>query len=142
MKLTKYQIGLNPINFHLIQKKTHFMYFKHHSHNTETPIYIKIDGMLLEKKTNSKFLGVLIDEALTWNDHLHQVTMCISKSIGIISKLKFLLPHATLFLLYNSLVLPYITYCNSVWANCGSTKINSIFNCKRKPYVFVQVRIS
>ena len=58
--------------------------------------------------------------------------MCISKSIGIISKLKFLLPHATLFLLYNSLVLPYITYCNSVWANCGSTKINSIFKLQKK----------
>ena len=55
MKLTKYQTGLSPRNFLLIQKKKiHFMYFKHHSHNTETPIYIKIDDMLLEKKTKSR----------------------------------------------------------------------------------------
>ena len=108
-------------------KKTHFMYFRHHSHNINTPIYINIDGTPLEQKNNSKFLGVIIDESLTWNQHIHHVTMCVSKSIGIISKLKFILPHKTLFLLYNSLVLPYIIYCNAVWANCSSFKLNSIF---------------
>ena len=113
-------------------KKTHFIHFKHHPHNTETQIHIKIDDAPLEKKTHSKFLGVFIDEALTWNEHLHHVIMCISKSIGVISKLKFLLPHPTLFLLYNALVLPYISYCNIVWANCGSTKINSIFKLQKK----------
>ena len=113
-------------------KKTHFMYFRHHSHNINTPIYINIDGTPLEQKNNSKFLGVIIDESLTWNQHIHHVTMCVSKSIGIISKLKFLLPHKTLFLLYNSLVLPYIIYCNTVWANCSSFKLNSIFKLQKR----------
>ena len=108
------------------------MYFKHHSHNNDPPINIKIDDKPLEKKNKSKFLGVILDETLTWNEHLHHVRMCISKSIGIVSKLKFLLPHSTLFLLYNTLVLPYITYCNIVWANCGSTKINSIFKLQKR----------
>ena len=112
--------------------KTHFMYFKHLQQNLDTPIRIYIDNTQLEQKAQSKFLGVIIDECLSWNDHLHHVTMCVSRSIGIISKLKFSLPHKTLFLLYNTLTLPYITYCNSVWANCGSTKIESIFKLQKR----------
>ena len=66
--------------------------------------YIKIDDMTIERKTKSKFWGVIIDEVLTWNEHLHHVTMSISKCIGIISRLKFILPHATLFVVYGTLV--------------------------------------
>ena len=112
--------------------KTHSMYFKLHSHNNDIPLNIKIDDILIEQKDSSKFLGVIIDEKLTWNEHLHHIIMCISRSIGIISKLRFLLPQSTLFTLYNALILPYISYCNIVWANCGSTKINSIFLLQKR----------
>ena len=114
-------------------RKTHFMHFKHYnSHLTNFRFNIKIDNMAIEQKKTLKFLGVFIDDNLTWNDHLHYVSMCISRSVGIINKLKFLLPHTTLFLLYNTLVLPYITYCNIVWANCGVTKLNSIILLQKR----------
>ena len=112
--------------------KTHSMYFKLHSHNTDIQLNIKIDDILIEQKESSKFLGVIIDEKLTWNEHLHHIIMRISRSIGIISKLRFVLPQSTLYTLYNSLILPYISYCNIVWANCGSTKINSIFLLQKR----------
>ena len=35
-------------------------------------------------------------------------------------------------MLYNSLILPYITYCNLIWGNCGKTKLNSIFLLQKK----------
>ena len=57
---------------------THFMYFKHHFHNRDPPVYIKIDDMTIGEHYKSKLLGVIIDEALTWNEHLHHVEMSIS----------------------------------------------------------------
>ena len=30
------------------------------------------------------------------------------------------------------MILPYITYCNIVWGNCGSTKINPILNLQKR----------
>ena len=33
---------------------------------------------------------------------------------------------------YNSLILPYITYCNIAWGNCGITKLNSILLLQKK----------
>ena len=78
--------------------KTHFIHFKHHNvHLAATPLNIKIDDSLLEQKQNSKFLGVIIDENLTWNPHIRNITSHISKGVGIISRLKFTLPLNTLF---------------------------------------------
>ena len=34
--------------------------------------------------------------------------------------------------MYNALILPYITYCNIVWGNCGSTKINPILTLQKR----------
>ena len=113
--------------------KTHFMHFKQTTANTaEIPINIIIDNLTIEHKQNSKFLGVYIDENLTWNNHLHHVTSCVSKGVGIISKLKLFLPQSTLLLLYNTMVLPYITYCNTVWANCAKTKILPILLLQKR----------
>ena len=35
-------------------------------------------------------------------------------------------------MLYNSLLLPYMTYCNLIWASGGKTKINSIYLLQKK----------
>ena len=113
--------------------KTHFMHFRHYNaHPINIPINIFIDNLLLEQKQHSKFLGVIVDNNLTWNDHLRHITTNIAKGVGIINKLKFILPQSTLFLLYNAIVLPYITYCNIVWANCGITKLTPILLLQKR----------
>ena len=94
---------------------------------------IVLNGQKINRVTNSKFLGVIIDEHLSWDKHIEQIGSKISKNIGIISKLKNTLPERILLMLYNTLVLPYINYCPMIWAhenNC--TKINSIYKLQKR----------
>ena len=35
-------------------------------------------------------------------------------------------------MLYNSLILPHINYCNIVWGNCNKSKLNSILLLQKK----------
>ena len=44
-----------------------------------------------------------------------QVSNKISRSIGVLNRLKRFLPQYTLLLLYNSLVLPHLQYCILCW---------------------------
>ena len=88
--------------------------------------------MPLQRKNSVKFLGVFIDEQLSWNEHLRHITTCISRNIGILYKTKIYLPKDALFMLYNSLILPYITYCNIVWATCAKTKTDTIYMLQKK----------
>ena len=118
--------------------KTNFVHFKLSNTNAnDLPINILIDGVPLERKNHTKFLGVFIDEHLNWNEHIRHVTTCISRNVGILYKTTHYLPPKALFMLYNSFILPYITYCNIVWAACAKTKINSIYILKKKLLGFV-----
>ena len=113
--------------------KTNFIHFRHpNNHNITISNDIIIDGLSLSQKSYSKFLGIVIDENLNWIEHLNYVCNNVSRNVGILLKLKHFLPQKTLIILYNSLILPYITYCNIVWANCGKTKIERINLLQKK----------
>ena len=64
----------------------------------------------LERKQFVKYLGVLIDSNLLWNDHVANVALKISKTIGIITRFRHFLPTSVLLNIYNSLIHPYLSY--------------------------------
>ena len=113
--------------------KTNFMHFQSSHSNTNQLNYdIKVDGITLDKKDYTKFLGVTIDSHLTWNNHISNITSHVAKGIGILYRIKHLLPPKSLLMLYNTLILPYITYGNLIWGNCGISKLNHIFLLQKK----------
>ena len=114
--------------------KTNFIRFKpHNSLNVNPTNYnICINGHPIVEKRSTKFLGITIDSNLSWSEHLHHVHISVSRGIGVLYRLKNLISQKSLTILYNALVLPYITYCNIVWGNCGSTKTNSILILQKR----------
>ena len=114
--------------------KTNFMHFQTTSTNAYIPIHydIRIDGLPLQKKDYTKFLGITTDKQLTWNQHIANVSSQIAKGIGILYRIKHLLPQKSLLMLYNSLILPYINYCNIIWGKCGKSKLSHILLLQKK----------
>ena len=53
-----------------------------------------------------------LDDNLTWKSHISLSASKLSKSIGIIHKSRFFLSTHSLRTLYNSMILPYLYYCN------------------------------
>ena len=72
---------------------------------------------------NIKYLGVQIDENLTWKNHIKSVTDKASRAIGLLKYAKHFLPAAVIKTLYTSIVEPHFQYCCSVWGCCNSTDI-------------------
>ena len=64
----------------------------------------------LECKDHVKYLGVLLDSHLSWKYHIDNVALKISRIIGVIARLRHLVPFTTQFSFYRSLVLPYLSY--------------------------------
>ena len=77
--------------------------------------YIRLINNDIPISNYAKFLGVIIDKNLTWYDHIHYISGKIYKGVGILSKLKYMLPMSILKLIYNAIISPYISYCNIVW---------------------------
>ena len=85
---------------------------------------IIIENNVLEQVDNIKFLGVYIDQHLTWKTHVNFFAAKISKSVGLLYKAKCYLPSKSLRTLYYALIYPYLTYCNSIWASIMSPTCN------------------
>ena len=72
---------------------------------------------------NIKFLGVYINQHLTWKTHVNFFAAKISKSVGLLYKAKCYLPSKSLLTLYYALIYPYLTYCNLIWASTYVTNM-------------------
>ena len=93
---------------------------------------IQIDNYVLERVSSTKFLGVLIDENLTWKSHIALVSNKIGKNIGVIRRIRHLVARKILINLYYTMIYPYISYCNMVWASNYKTNLNCIFLLQKR----------
>ena len=73
----------------------------------------------LERKECAKHLGVLIDSKLSWTHHITYISTKISKSLGILERLRHFVPSSTLLNMYRSLVQPYLSYGIAWYSRLG-----------------------
>jgi len=87
---------------------------------------VRIDNNTLDHVNAIKFLGVHIDNNLTWKDHINIICKKISKNIGAISKLRHYVDLDTLRVVYYSLVYPYLQYGALIWGNTYKSRLKPI----------------
>ena len=96
--------------------KTKYMIIHYKQRNVDyMNLTIKVKGITIERVSDFCFLGLTINENLTWNTHINKINAKISRTIGALTRMKHLLPTDILRTLYNSLILPHLTYCIVVW---------------------------
>ena len=83
------------------------------------PGNISLDNTLINLADSTKFLGLIIDNKLSWREHIYNQCKLLSRNIGIINKLKIMFPSDVLLNLYSTLVLPYLNYGILAWGNSG-----------------------
>ena len=93
---------------------------------------IVIGGNIIPFTTNTKFLGINIDNNLTWKAHINHITTKISKGVGVLSCLSKELSYNILIIIYDTILLPYLTYCCITWGFTYQTYINKIFTIQKK----------
>ena len=93
---------------------------------------IVIDGNIIPFSTKTKFLGINIDNNLTWKAHINHITKKISKVVGVLSRLSKELSYNILILIYNTILLPYLIYCCITWGFTYQTYINKILYIQKK----------
>ena len=95
-------------------QKTELMLF-HRKQKHVNDVNIKIDNTMIEHVQTFNFLGIMLNETLSWKSHIDMVSNKISKVIGILYRLKHVFPEYVLFTLYNSLIVSYINYGLLLW---------------------------
>ena len=101
-------------------------------------IDLKINGISLEKiSTNSndkytKFLGLHVDDNLTWEHHINQVNNKISRALYAIKQVRHFLPNKTLQTLYYSMIHPHLCYGLLAWGNSNLKFLNRTIKLQKR----------
>lgn len=112
--------------------KTMYMFFTLHKHLYSSSLQITINGEEIKRTTSTRFLGVIIDDQLSWKNHVAHISSKLSKSVGIIGRVGKLIPHENRVNLYHSLLLPYFSYCHIVWGSAGSSFLKRLIVLQKK----------
>ena len=73
----------------------------------------------IKRVNKSKTLGAVIDDHLTWNTQIDNITKKVSKGIGMLRRIKEYVSTSTLIKVYNAIILSYFDYCSLVWDECA-----------------------
>ena len=92
--------------------------------NTSFKVHFK--NNTIEKVSSIHFLDVIINENLSWKEHMNMIKQKIRSSLGNIMHVKPFLTIKAMLILYNSLLLSHLRYCITSWCYGSCTTINQL----------------
>ena len=117
LELTKISnwLSVNKLSINSLKSKFMLFHLPQRHKNSIPQLNLSLNGIPIEQVSEFNFLGIVIDETLSWKPHLNKICTRISRSVGVIKRLSKTLPTHTLITLYNSLILPHIRYGILAW---------------------------
>ena len=106
-----------------------FTQMKHHS----VKIELKLDSNIIPLVHSTKFLGIHLDDKLTWNEHYNHLLLKITRNMNMLKTSKKFLSTNAKKLVYYGHIFSHLNYCNSIWGSMLSNeKINKLQKLQNK----------
>ena len=92
----------------------------------EKPVQLMIDEDSVRRVHKVKYLGLEVDENLTWNEQYKCLKNKIKGGLSSIRKLATILPQTKLEQVYRALVESHLRYGNELWGSLSDTKLDHL----------------
>ena len=94
--------------------------------NQLTDFNVKINDKTITRTTCVKYLGVFIDDKLTWSNHIAYLEKKLSRSVGLFYRTRQYLSDSALTSLYFSFVYSHLQFAIGAWGDVGITTLNQL----------------
>ena len=100
----------------------------------QLPVTIKtyLNNTLIPQTSAANYLGITIDTDLKFHSHIVLLEHKISRTIGILSKLRHFLPQSALFKIYYALIHCQLMYDLPIWGSTFPSYINKLKSLQNK----------
>ena len=118
---------LRANRIYLNAKKTELIIFRPKNKSINKQLNFRISGQKINEVKKTKHLGIYLDEHLTWNFQLNQIKTKLSRSCGLLGKLRYHVKTELLRTVYFAIFDSVLRYAVQVWGqhrNQLSTEIN------------------
>ena len=85
---------------------------------------LKIEESIVEQVRCYKFLRVVVNDTLTWVDHIDMVCKKVSRSLNLLHRLSWFLPQPLLLLFLKSYILPHVMLCGLAVPNLSPVALS------------------
>ena len=93
---------------------------------------VKAKDTVLSRVYQFKYLGVVLDPCLSWNDHVDYIGRKVSARLGMLRRARKVISRESCITLYNAMVLPIFDYCATIWDSCGRTNCDYLDKLHRR----------
>ena len=100
-------------------------------------IYDPSTNKHLECREFVKYLGVMIDYKLSWNNHSDTILLKISETVGLLSNLRHFGLFSTLISIYHSLIVPYLRYSLIALGQASKSQLNKLLVLQKCALCFI-----
>jgi hypothetical protein len=91
-----------------------------------------VDDVFLEETESTKFLGMHLDQGLTWGDHVDNICAKVASGIFALRSLQKFCNMDVLKMAYFGMVYPHFAYGIRLWGGCTDDKFNRVFILQKK----------
>ena len=76
---------------------------------------VRAGDTVLSQVYQFKYLGITLDPYLSWNDYIDYIGHKISAKLGMLRKVRKVIPSESCLTLYNAMILLVFDYCAVIW---------------------------
>jgi hypothetical protein len=112
--------------------KTKFMLLSANSRTQHNDPNLSIGGKQIECVSDFCFLGIVIDDKLSWKAHLAQLRSKLSRGLYMLRRVRSLTSKKGLLSLYYSLIHSHLSYGSLLWGSASSSTLKPILTQQKK----------
>ena len=111
--------------------KTVCLLFQKQGHTKK--IHIRVDNIIIHNTHETKFLGIWLDEHLSWTTHIQKLILKLTRNTNLLKFNQNLMPTHTKKLVYHSHIASHLHYGLLLWGNNASeNQLNKLQKIQNK----------
>jgi hypothetical protein len=91
---------------------------------------VKYEHKNISNSTETKFLGLIIDKTLPWNQHIDQIAIKLCSACYVLRNLEHIVPQSTIRIIYYAYIHSILSYGIIFWGR--SSNVNKLFILEKK----------
>ena len=130
--ISKLSLWVSANGLKLNVSKTNYMIFSNINNGELDQYCPQMNGQPITRVPVARFLGIMIDEKLSWAVHIEKLNSKMSRNLGILRSLKKTLPKKALLTLYHSFIQSHLNFCSIIWGLGSKNSLKKLFVTQKK----------
>ena len=132
LELISHWLSCNKLKLNISKCEFLLVGSRHRIKKVDHELTVSLDGKYFRRVTNAKYLGVVIDQYLDWNDHVKYIKSKVVKCLYFLKRIRQYISKNDALTFYKTIIQCHFDYCDVVWNNTGISNLEQLFLLQKR----------